>query len=216
MTRNYTPADRLLSTLSRGLSRVAGSHAAPDAALRENPAAPAPEAPLAEAQRRHAAGLMRVNHAGEVSAQALYQGQALVARNPQIREHLLAAAREEQDHLRWCEQRLQELGDAPSRLQPLWYAGSFAIGAAAGLAGDRWSLGFIDETERQVSAHLDDHLRQLPDQDQRSRAIVEAMRDDEDRHAREAREAGGRPLPAPVKGLMRQVARIMKFGAYRI
>lgn len=216
MTRNYTPADHLLSALGRGLSRVAGGSPDADGTARDNPGTPSPDMPLDEAQRRHAAGLMRVNHAGEVSAQALYRGQALVARNPRVREHLLAAAREEQDHLRWCEQRLQELGDVPSRLQPLWYAGSFAIGAAAGLAGDRWSLGFIDETERQVSAHLDEHLRQLPDQDQRSRAIVEAMREDEDRHAREAREAGGQPLPAPVRGLMRQVARIMKFGAYRI
>lgn len=219
MNRDYTPADRLLSALGRGLSRLGAAAAAPSSAAtgpRDNPAAPAPEASLGEAERRHAAALMRVNHAGEVSAQALYQGQALVARDPRVREHLLAAAREEQDHLRWCEERLQELGDAPSRLQPLWYAGSFAIGAVAGLAGDRWSLGFIDETERQVSEHLGEHLRKLPDADQRSRAILEAMKRDEDRHGREAREAGGRPLPAPVRGLMRQVARVMKFGAYRI
>ncbi len=213
MNRDYTPADHLLSALGRGLSLLAHR---PTGSGRSNPAQPAPQTDLGEAERRHAAGLMRVNHAGEVSAQALYQGQALVARDPKVREHLLAAAREEQDHLRWCEERLHELGDAPSRLQPLWYAGSFAIGAAAGLAGDRWSLGFIDETERQVSEHLGDHLQKLPEQDQRSRAIIEAMRRDEDRHGREAREAGGRPLPGPVRGLMRQVARVMKFGAYRI
>ncbi|HEY0973544.1 MAG TPA: 2-polyprenyl-3-methyl-6-methoxy-1,4-benzoquinone monooxygenase [Solimonas sp.] len=214
MERDYSPADRLISGFARGLSRLAGEH--PSAAGRPNPAERTPETELAQEQRRHAAGLMRVNHAGEIAAQALYQGQALVARNPRTREQLLAAAREEQDHLRWCEERLKELGDTPSKLQPLWYAGSFAIGAAAGMAGDRWSLGFIDETERQVSEHLGEHLQQLPETDRRSRAIVEAMRADEDRHGREAREAGGRPLPEPVRGLMRQVARIMKFGAYRI
>jgi ubiquinone biosynthesis monooxygenase Coq7 len=218
MNRDYTPADHLLSALGRGRSRLSAA-AAPspaEATPRDNPAAPAADAELGEAARRHAAALMRVNHAGEVSAQALYQGQALVARDPRVREHLLAAAREEQDHLRWCEERLQELGDAPSKLQPLWYAGSFAIGAAAGLAGDRWSLGFIDETERQVSEHLGEHLEKLPEEDRRSRAILETMKRDEDRHGREAREAGGRPLPAPVRGLMRQVARVMKFGASRI
>lgn len=213
MDRHYSPTDRLITGLARGLARWGQT---PAASGRANPATPSTDAELEDEERRHAAGLMRINHAGEVAAQALYQGQALVARDPRTREQLLAAAREEQDHLRWCEERLQELGDAPSRLQPLWYAGSFAIGAAAGLAGDRWSLGFIDETERQVSEHLGEHLQQLPESDQRSRAIIKAMRDDEDRHGREAREAGGRPLPAPVRGLMRQVAKVMKFGAYRI
>lgn len=213
MDRHYSPTDRLITGLARGLARWGQ---APAASGRANPATPSTDAGLEDEERRHAAGLMRINHAGEVAAQALYQGQALVARDPRTREQLLAAAREEQDHLRWCEERLQELGDAPSRLQPLWYAGSFAIGAAAGLAGDRWSLGFIDETERQVSEHLGEHLQQLPESDRRSRAIIKAMRDDEDRHGREAREAGGRPLPAPVRGLMRQVAKVMKFGAYRI
>lgn len=213
MDRHYSPTDRLITGFARGLARLGQTQAA---AGRTNPATPTPDAALEDEERRHAAGLMRINHAGEVAAQALYQGQALVARDPRTREQLLAAAREEQDHLRWCEERLQELGDAPSRLQPLWYAGSFAIGAAAGLAGDRWSLGFIDETERQVSEHLGEHLQQLPASDQRSRAIVVAMRKDEDRHGREAREAGGRPLPAPLRGLMRQVAKVMKFGAYRI
>ncbi len=216
MNRQLTPADRLLSTLNRGLSLLAERGSGTG---RSNPAkaqAQAETNDANDASRRHVAGLMRINHAGEVAAQALYHGQALVARNPQTRQQLLAAAREEQDHLRWCEERLHELNDAPSRLQPLWYAGSFAIGAAAGLAGDRWSLGFIDETERQVSEHLGEHLQQLPEQDQRSRAILEQMRRDEERHGREARDAGGQPLPAPVKGLMRQVARVMKFGAYRI
>lgn len=210
MSRDYSPADLLLNRLNQGLSLFA-----PKASPRPNPARPLPEAELAEPERRHAAGLMRINHAGEVAAQALYHGQAFVARSPDVREHLLAAASEEQDHLKWCEDRLRELGDGPSRLQPLWYAGSFAIGAAAGLAGDRWSLGFVEETEKQVSEHLDEHLGELPADDRRSRAILQKMREDETRHGIEAREAGGRPLPQPVRELMRRVSKLMKFGAYR-
>lgn len=158
---------------------------------------------------------MRINHAGEVAAQALYQGQALTARDPKVRAHMLDAAREEQQHLRWCEERLAELGSSPSTLKPFWFAGSYVIGAAAGLAGDRWSLGFVAETERQVSEHLDDHLARLPPQDTRSREIVTKMREDEARHGLRAEQAGGRSLPAPVRALMRGVAQIMKFGAYR-
>jgi ubiquinone biosynthesis monooxygenase Coq7 len=203
MTRQYSGADRLLMMLQRRLPS-------------STPPAEAPARELDDAARRHAAGLMRVNHAGEIAAQALYQGQALTARDPKIRSHMLDAAREEQQHLRWCEERLAELGAGPSMLKPLWYAGSFAIGAAAGLAGDDWSLGFVAETERQVSEHLDDHLEQLPADDARSRAIVEKMRDDEKRHGRNAEAAGGKPLPASVRALMRRVAQIMKFGAYRI
>ncbi len=214
MDRVLSHTDRLLAALGRRLARLAET--AGSSAGRENPAPAGPDAPLDAATRRHIAGLMRVNHAGEVAAQALYHGQAFVARSERTRAHLLAAAREEQDHLRWCEERLRELGDRPSRLQPLWYAGSFVIGAAAGLAGDRWSLGFIDETERQVSEHLSEHLAQLPPQDTKSRAILERMRADEERHGRDAREAGGRALPVPVRGLMRQIARVMKFGAYRL
>lgn len=213
MNRVLSPTDRVLAALNRGLSAIADRSRGTG---RASPGTPCPDARLDEAERRHVAGLMRVNHAGEIAAQALYHGQAVVARSPQMREHLLAAAREEQDHLRWCEERLRELGDGPSKLEPLWYAGSFAIGAAAGLAGDRWSLGFIDETERQVSEHLGEHLEQLPAEDDRSRAILEQMRQDEERHGRDARDAGGRPLPGPVKRLMRQVARVMKFGAYRM
>lgn len=212
-SRTYTAADQVLLALNRGLSLLAQKN---DSAGRSNPAANRAPPQLDEHERRHAAGLMRINHAGEISAQALYQGQAFVARDPALREHLLEAAREEQDHLRWCEERLQELDDSPSKLQPLWYAGSFAIGAAAGLAGDRWSLGFVDETERQVAEHLGEHLQGLPEKDQRSRAILETMKRDEERHGHEAREAGARPLPPPVRGLMRQVAKLMKFGAYRI
>lgn len=213
MDREYSTADRLLMALHEGLS---GLGARNEPGGRGNPAAQAGDSPMDERERRRAAGLMRVNHAGEIAAQALYQGQALTARNPRVRAQLLEAAREEQDHLRWCEERLRELGSAPSRLQPLWYAGSFMIGAAAGLAGDKWSLGFVAETEKQVGAHLDDHLQRLPDEDARSRAIVRQMRKDETRHGREAEEAGGRELPRPVRALMQRVAGIMKFGAYRV
>jgi 3-demethoxyubiquinol 3-hydroxylase len=211
MDRDYTPVDRLLIRLQGALSAVAAPAAAPD---RANPAAGVDEAELSAAERRHAAGLMRVNHAGEVAAQALYQGHALVARTPGVREHMLAAAAEERAHLAWCEERLRELGEGPSRLDPLWYAGSFAIGALAGLAGDRWSLGFVEETEKQVSDHLSGHLEKLPEHDAKSRAIVEEMRRDEERHGREAVEAGVAPLPRPVQSLMRGVARIMTRSAY--
>ncbi|HWU68981.1 MAG TPA: 2-polyprenyl-3-methyl-6-methoxy-1,4-benzoquinone monooxygenase [Stenotrophobium sp.] len=211
MERDYTPADHLLMRLQQGLSLLR----APATASRRNPARQQDESELPEPARRHAAGLMRVNHAGEVAAQALYQGQALTARNPRVREHLLDAAREEQDHLHWCEERLSELGDAPSKLRPLWYAGSFAIGAVAGLSGDRWSLGFVAETEKQVAEHLDEHLHQLPEQDRKSRSIVEAMHSDETRHGQDALAAGGKPLPQPVRALMKRVAQVMKFGAYR-
>jgi 3-demethoxyubiquinol 3-hydroxylase len=201
MSRQYSAADRLLMRLQRRL-----------------PGAPEyqPQVDLDARSRRHAAGLMRINHAGEIAAQALYQGQAFTARDPKVRSHMLEAAREEQQHLRWCEERLGELGSGPSLLKPLWYAGSFAIGAAAGLAGDQWSLGFVAETEKQVSEHLDDHLQKLPPDDMRSREIVRKMRDDEARHGRRAKQAGGRELPAPIRSLMKGVARIMKFGAYRI
>ncbi|NKF21367.1 2-polyprenyl-3-methyl-6-methoxy-1,4-benzoquinone monooxygenase [Solimonas sp. C16B3] len=199
--------------VGRGLSLLAERGRG---AGRRNPGAAKPETELAPDERRHVAGLMRINHAGEIAAQALYHGQALIARNPQTRQHLLEAAREEHDHLRWCEERLRELGDGPSKLEPLWYAGSFAIGALAGLRGDRESLGFVQETEHQVSEHLGEHLAQLPEADGRSRAILETMRNDEERHGQEAADAGGAPVPAPVRGLMRQVARVMKFGAYRL
>jgi ubiquinone biosynthesis monooxygenase Coq7 len=210
--RDYSAADRLLIGLQQRLSGF--NRQTP-------PATPSPahrlvaDAALPDAERRHAAGLMRVNHAGEVAAQALYKGQALASRDPAVRGHLLEAADEERAHLQWCEQRLAELGEKPSLLQPLWYAGSFAMGAAAGLAGDRWSLGFVEETEKQVAEHLEDHLQRLPAEDARSRAVVEAMRADEQRHGQEARQLGGRPLPAPVRGLMRRIAGVMKAAAYR-
>ena len=217
--RDYTPADRLLMQVGKGLSLLARGPFAPRPSAPMSsryPAERVAEAPLDERERKHAAGLMRVNHAGEVSAQALYHGQALVARDHDVREHLLRAAAEERNHLQWCDARLRELGEQPSALSPLWYAGSFVIGAAAGLVGDKASLGFVEETERQVVEHLNEHLGKLPRQDRRSRAILEAMRVDEERHSEEAVEAGASPVPAPVRKLMAGVSRIMKFGAYRV
>ncbi|WP_407070224.1 2-polyprenyl-3-methyl-6-methoxy-1,4-benzoquinone monooxygenase [Polynucleobacter sinensis] len=167
-------------------------------------------------ERAHAAGLMRVNHVGEVCAQALYQSQKLVARNPEIRQMLDHSGQEEMDHLAWCEARLQELGSHTSYLNPIWYAGSFAIGLAAGLAGDRWSLGFVAETEKQVENHLENHLAQLPQQDQRSRAIVDQMRIDEIEHGEAAILAGGAVLPESIKKAMQAVSKIMTSTAYKI
>lgn len=209
-SRHHSPLDQLLARVGDGLKTLArvGEHQRPR---------PAGEAgPLNEDERRQAAALMRVNHAGEVAAQGLYHGQAMVARTPELRQQLLEAAKEEQDHLHWCATRLGELGDGPSKLSPLWYAGSAAIGALAGLRGDAVSLGFVAETERQVSAHLDEHLHRLPAQDAASRAVVQAMKTDEERHGQQALDAGGQLPPEPVRGLMRLVAGVMKFGAARV
>ena len=159
---------------------------------------------------------MRINHTGEVCAQALYIGQAAVARNPATRAHLLEAAQEETDHLAWCADRLRELDSRPSLLNPLWYAGSWAIGAAAGLRGDGWNLGFVVETERQVEAHLAEHLQTLPEADARSRAILSVMKDDEARHADNALAAGARILPPPIPTLMAAMSTVMKTVAYRL
>jgi len=167
-------------------------------------------------EREHAAGLMRVNHVGEVCAQALYQSQKLVARNPEIRQMLDHSGQEEMDHLAWCEMRLQELGSHTSYLNPIWYAGSFAIGLAAGLAGDKWSLGFVAETEKQVENHLESHLEKLPQEDQRSRAIVDQMRIDEIAHGQAAKNAGGANLPEPVQKIMQVMSKIMTTTAYKI
>lgn len=184
------------------------------AAVREAPKAG--DATLTPDEKRESAALMRVNHAGEVAAQALYHAQAMFARDAEVREFMLQAARDETDHLAWCETRLKELGSRPSVLNPLWYAGSFGIGTLAALLGDRASLGFVAETERQVEGHLKSHLDRLPDADLRSRAIVEAMRHDEVGHGQQARSAGGAHLPGPVRELMRQTARVMTHTAYRI
>jgi ubiquinone biosynthesis monooxygenase Coq7 len=207
-SREYDALDRLLTAADGALRALF----APARASRPAPTAPATE--LDEPQRRQAAGLMRVNHSGEVAAQALYHGQALVARNPRVRDALLEAGREETDHLAWTQQRLAELHSRRSVLDPLWYAGSFAIGVLAGLAGDKTSLGFIEETERQVEGHLDGHLERLPKADARSRAIVEQMRSDEIAHGRRASELGAAPLPLPVRKLMQATARVMTHSAY--
>ena len=185
------------------------------AAARKSPAAALPkDESLDDAQRQEAARLMRVNHAGEIAAQALYQGQAFMARDPKVQDAMAKSSDEEVDHLAWCEQRIQELGGSVSKLDPLWYAGSFAIGALAGLAGDAQSLGFVGETERQVVEHLEQHLQKLPESDARSRAILAQMRDDEARHGAAAERAGGAPMPAPVRGVMRLMSKVMTTTAY--
>ncbi len=205
-------ADRALAEADRALRTL---FARPQA-TRANPAGNFPPAKLEEPQRRHIAGLMRINHVGEICAQALYSGQAVTARDAETRRHLLAAAVEETDHLAWCSDRLDELGDRPSLLNPLWYGGAFTIGAVAGLLGDPFSLGFVVETERQVEAHLQDHLDQLPDDDERSRRILSQMQEDEVRHANAAQAAGGAELPAPLPTLMTLASRVMKTIAYRV
>jgi ubiquinone biosynthesis monooxygenase Coq7 len=210
--RHLTPLDRFLAGVGDALRTMATPAARP---ARQNPAGRIAEADLGDRAKAHAAGLMRVNHAGEISAQGLYQGHAAVARDDATAQQMQKAADEEFDHLAWCEQRLGELDAKPSRLSPLWYTGSFLIGAASGILGDKWSLGFIAETERQVCAHLGDHLKQLPDEDARSRAIVEQMRVEEQRHGENAVEAGAASLPAPVRQLMWLTSKIMTRTAYR-
>jgi ubiquinone biosynthesis monooxygenase Coq7 len=207
--RMLGPRDRLISALDDGLRTLFAS----PSASRPIPAH-AKHSMEESAARRHSAGLMRVNHAGEVCAQALYSGQALVARDRRTREVLEVAASEERDHLAWCETRLNELESRPSILGPVWFAGSFALGIASGLAGDRWSLGFLVETERQVERHLDGHLRQLPGEDHRSRAIVAQMRDDEIRHGQSGEDAGGVRLPSVVRAMMKATATFMTRTAY--
>lgn len=212
-TRTLSPLDRALIEVERALETVS---VATPAAARPSPADAIQDGELDDAARRHAAGLMRINHVGEVCAQALYFGQAAVAREESMRRQMLAAAAEETDHLAWCGERLEELGSRPSLLNPLWYAGAYAIGAAAGLVSDRISLGFVVETERQVEAHLGEHLDKLPAGDERSRAIVRRMKDDEAEHAERALAAGARRLPAPVPSLMRFASNVMKAVAYRL
>ena len=212
MSRALTRTDRLLDSVQNALETVFGS----PRAERPNPGAGEPDVVLDEDERRHAAGLMRINHVGEVCAQALYVGQAAVARDAATRDHLLAAAQEETDHLAWCADRLRELDSRPSLLNPLWYGGSYAIGALAGLRGDGWNLGFVVETERQVEAHLDEHLVSLPPADGRSRAILAVMKADEARHAANAEQAGARTLPPPLPALMAAASKLMKTVAYRI
>jgi len=209
--RQLTPLDRLLASANNALRTVATPAGR---SARENPAENIIDTDLNASQKRHAAGLMRINHAGEVAAQALYQGHAAVARDKTIEAQMQHAADEEFDHLAWCEQRIHELGEGVSKLSPFWYAGAFAIGAASGVLGDKWSLGFIAETERQVCAHLDSHLDNLPPEDAKSRAIVEQMRDEEEEHGENAIDAGAADLPTPVKHLMRLTAKVMTKTAY--
>ena len=211
-TRTLSPLDRLLADAQNALETIAGR----PRAERRNPGTDHAEVVLDEPERRHAAGLMRINHVGEVCAQALYVGQATVARDPATRAHLLEAAQEETDHLAWCDDRLRELDSRPSLFNPVWYAGSYAIGLLAGLRGDGWNLGFVVETERQVEAHLEEHLRTLPEADLRSRAILEVMKADEARHADNAEAAGARILPQPIPTLMAVASKLMKTVAYRV
>jgi len=213
--RHYSLLDRLVTPLDQTLRTLFASHVA----ARPNPAENLPETPeIADqpAARRHAAALMRINHSGEVAAQALYQGQAFVSQSDVTRASLMEAAREETDHLAWCAERIRELGGRTSVLNPLWYAGSFTIGALAGLAGDRTSLGFVAETERQVVEHLDSHLQRLPTADVRTRAIIQQMSADEARHGQNAMLAGGAELPKPVRALMKLTAKVMTRTAYWI
>jgi len=210
--RTLSPFDRLLAGLERAMEAVAGE---PEPTC-ASPGHAHPLPVLDDAARRHAAGLMRVNHTGEVCAQALYVGQATLARTPENREHLLHAAAEETDHLAWCAERLKELDSRPSLLNPLWYAGSYAIGIVAAVVGDPVSLGFVVETERQVEAHLAEHLESLPADDDRSRAILAQMQTDEVRHAENAQARGGVDLPMPVPQLMGLMSKVMKTVAYRV
>jgi ubiquinone biosynthesis monooxygenase Coq7 len=211
--RQFSPLDRFLSGIDGAIRAVAST---PTRASRPNPATDVADTTLSASEKSHSAGLMRVNHAGEIAAQGLYQGHAAVARDPRIEQQMQQAANEELDHLGWCEERLGELGSGPSNLRPLWYAGAWVMGAASGVIGDKWSLGFIEETERQVSAHLTGHLERLPENDEKSRAIVKQMRDEEELHGANARDAGAAELPGPVRELMRLTAKVMTSTAYWI
>lgn len=214
MLQKTSLIDLLISELQHGLKTC---HTQPSLGGREYPADTASDNPsLSETERLHIAGLMRVNNAGEVAAQGLYRGQALCAKDAALSESMKTAAEEENEHLSWCQLRLSELGHKRSKLDGIWYWGSFTIGALAGAVGDRWSLGFVKETELQVCKHLDKHLSLLPDEDGRSRAILKAMRQDEMQHAIEAEQAGASNLPAPIKYTMKLVAKVMTISAYRI
>ena len=204
--------DRLILEFDRALRTVFASART----VRPVQGVDLPEPTLSETERRHACGLMRVNHCGEICAQALYQGQALTSRDLAVKESLRSAADEETEHLAWTELRIRELGGHKSLLNPLWYVGSLSLGVAAGVMGDKWNLGFLAETERQVEAHLDGHLVDLPEQDEKSRAIVDRMRLDEIQHAEMAVNFGAAELPVPIKLGMKAMAKLMTFSAYRI
>ena len=211
--RNLSPIDKFLSGIDSALRTVGAKSTV---AARTSPAEGVSTGRLTASEAAHAAGLMRVNHSGEIAAQGLYQGHALVAQDPDVAQQMEHAADEELDHLSWCANRLAELDSRPSLLNPVWYAGAFAIGAASGLLGDKWSLGFIAETEKQVVRHLDSHLAKLPGEDARSRAIVTKMRDEEAEHGSNANKAGAAPLPEPIRKAMGVTAKIMTGTAYWI
>jgi len=213
MNRAYSPFDKLIMQVDQALQTVFGR---PQVTERTNPANGLDETELSDAERDHTARLMRINHTGEVCAQALYQGQALTAKDPDVRKSMERSAQEENDHLDWCETRIEELGGRTSLLNPLWYAGSFAIGAAAGIAGDKWSLGFVAETERQVEKHLEEHIEQVSPEDSKTHAILEQMKTDEIEHATKAVAKGGVELPAPIKQAMKLTSKIMTKSVYRI
>ncbi|RTZ59231.1 MAG: demethoxyubiquinone hydroxylase family protein [Gammaproteobacteria bacterium] len=211
--RQYTPLDQIIHQLDTALRTIAGK---PIPTERPDPAESIEEAELSAAEKQLSGNLMRVNHAGEVSAQGLYQGQALTAKLPEVRDAMERAAQEENDHLVWCENRINALDTHKSWLGPFWYFGSFTIGSLAGLAGDKWSLGFVAETERQVVKHLDEHLQSLPEADKKSRAVLEQMKEDEAHHATVALEAGAAELPEPVKQIMGLTSKIMTTLAFRL
>ena len=211
--RKITPIDNLMMQVDTGLRTLFGK---PCVTERENPENSVDEGELSTSEKELAGRLMRINHSGEVAAQGLYQGQALTAKLPEVKVKMERAAQEENDHLDWCEQRIKELGTHTSYLNPLWYAGSVAIGATAGLAGDKWSLGFVAETEHQVVEHLTSHLDQISENDHKSRAILEQMKEDEGEHATVALEAGGATLPLPVKKFMSLTSKLMTKSVYRI
>ena len=211
--RHLNPIDQFIVQSDHALRTIFGK---PITTERDNPSTGTPETTLSESERKISSSLMRVNHSGEVSAQALYQGQALTARLDKVRESMQRAALEENDHLAWTEQRLTELSSQKSILNPIWYCGSFAIGAVAGLLGDKWSLGFVAETEHQVIHHLDEHLEKLPENDHRSEVVLKQMKEDEAHHATVALEGGGAELPWPVKKLMTAMSKVMTTSAYYV
>ena len=210
-TRHYNPLDQLVMNVDQAVRTLFGK---PRTTERPNPALIARDAELNDKERDHVARLMRINHTGEVCAQALYQGQALTAGDPTTRESMERSAAEESDHLDWCESRVHELGGRLSVLNPLWYTGSFLLGAAAGIAGDKWSLGFVAETEKQVEGHLNEHLDEIPKHDARTRAVLQQMKTDEMQHGETARAHGGVNLPAPIKLAMRLTAKVMTKSVY--
>ena len=209
--RSESPVDKLIGVADNALKTLFGGYQVTE---RENPSIRIEAVDLSEKESKHAAGLMRINHCGEVCAQALYQGQALTAKLPEVRDKMEQAAAEENDHLQWCSDRLKQLDSHKSLLNPLWYASSFSIGAIAGILGDKWSLGFVAETEKQVVKHLQSHLHSLPEKDVQSRTIVKQMKEDELRHATVAIEAGGSPLPSPIKSVMKGMAKVMTKSVY--